>query len=178
MPLTGLDRFTDTKCRCRGGPPCPPAQDGVVVLNVICVADSKLSACAVDASRSCRSRRYSLTPLTMVITLSAPGPLVQHSTALRVFRFFCVDNRTAWQMQNLRVGADRRVRPHRMALLLWMSFVWRRFHNLRLRGGCLTFVPKSPVSTDTTNIGDYTFGSRPSRSTFHHATRFQVFLCR
>ncbi len=23
------------------------------------------------------------------------------------------------------VGADRRVRPHRMALLFWMSFAWR-----------------------------------------------------
>jgi hypothetical protein len=87
MPLTGLDRFTDTKPPRRGGPLCPPAQDGVVVMDVSCVADSKLSACAVDASRSCRSRRYPLTPLTLVTTLSAPGPLAQHSTARRGARF-------------------------------------------------------------------------------------------
>jgi len=82
-----LNRLADANPPRRGGPLCPPAQDGYVVMNVICVADSKFSACAVDASHSCRSCRYPLTPLTMVTTLSAPGPLVQHSTALRVGRY-------------------------------------------------------------------------------------------
>ena len=61
----------------RGGPLRPPASVHVVLMNI---------ACAVDASRSCRSRRYSLTPLMLVATLSSPGPPAQHSTALRAPR--------------------------------------------------------------------------------------------
>ena len=44
-------------------------------------------ACAMDASHSCRSRRYSLVPLFRVATLSSPGPRAQHSSALRVVTF-------------------------------------------------------------------------------------------
>ena len=79
----------------RGGPPCPPARVGVVHANI---------ACAVDASRSCRSRRYTLAPLA---PLSSPGPRAQHPTSHRVgglvvgFDFGGDDE--------FRVGADRRV---------------------------------------------------------------------
>ena len=38
-------------------------------------------------------------------------------------------------------------------------------------------MPKSPVHTGTTDVGGWTFVSRPSRSTSHPAARCHVFLC-
>jgi|GEM_PF-2205535 len=128
----------------------------------------KISACAVDASRSCRSRRYPLTPLTMVVTLSSPGSLVQHSTARRVATFDC-DNGAIY-LPDAKTSEQGRT-------AVSARTCWRCCDGKRLRGRCLAFVPKSPVSTGTTNNGDDTFVSRPSRSTFHPASRCYVYLC-
>ncbi len=49
---------------------------------------------------------------------------------------------------------------------------------IRSRGGCLAFVPKSPVHTGMVGDGATTFVSRPSRSTSHLASRWGVVGCR
>ena len=48
------------------------------------ISSSLVLARAVDASRACRSRRYSLSLFQLQTTLSAPGTSAQHSTAHRV----------------------------------------------------------------------------------------------
>ena len=74
---------------CRGGLPRPPA-----VKN--CLSGCQCAR-VVGASRSCRSRRYTLIPLLSVTPLSSPGPRAQHPTSHRVSQlvggcdFGCVD---------------------------------------------------------------------------------------
>ena len=86
---------------CRGGLPRQPA-----VKN--CLSGCQCAR-VVGASRSCRSRRYTLLPLLSVTPLSSPGPHAQHPTSHRVselvgeYDFGCV--------YKFCVGADRRVRP-------------------------------------------------------------------
>jgi hypothetical protein len=50
----------------------------------------------------------------------------------------------AWQMSNLRVGADRCVRPH---VSLFNCFSDGHKHVVRLRGRCIACVPRSPDVT-------------------------------
>jgi len=57
-----------------GGPPCPP-----VVSNCLSLQCARV----VGASRSCRSRRYTVAPFLSVATLSSPGPHAQHPTPHR-----------------------------------------------------------------------------------------------
>ena len=63
----------------------------------------------VGASRSCRSRRYTLVPLLSVATLSSPGPRAQHPTSHRVGRLVTDD--LAFDGNKFCVVADRCVRP-------------------------------------------------------------------
>ena len=65
----------------------------------------------VGASRSCRSRRYTLSSLLSVATLSSPGPRAQHPTSHRVGRLVTDD--LAFDGNKFCVVADRCVRPHR-----------------------------------------------------------------
>ena len=101
----------------------------------------------------------------LAVVLSSPGPPAQHSTPHRVVTFFlCQLLNLTGGCQNSPCRAGRCTCPR-----LSITF--------RLRGGCLAFVPKSPVHTGTTDFGGYPFVSRPSRSTFHPAARCHVFLC-
>ena len=86
---------------CRGGLPRPPAV-------TTCLSGFQLAR-VVGASRSCRSRRYTLAPLLSVATLSSPGPRAQHPTSHRVGGL--VGCREFGYVDNFCVGADRRVRP-------------------------------------------------------------------
>ena len=56
----------------------------------------------------------------------------------------------------LRVGADRRVSPLGNAPLLRMMRA-RRMYSIRLRGGCLALVPKSPVHTGIAEVAGLHF---------------------
>ena len=96
---------------CRGGLPRPPAV-------TTCLSGFQLAR-VVGASRSCRSRPYTLVPLFSVATLSSPGHRAQHPTSHRVGRLGTDD--LAFDGNKFRVGADRRVRPHRKASLIWMT---------------------------------------------------------
>jgi hypothetical protein len=88
---------------CRGGLPRPPAVTDLISVDQF--------ARVVGASRSCRSRRYTLAPLLSVATLSSPGPRAQHPTSHRVGRL--VTDYLAFDGNKFCVGADRCVRPHR-----------------------------------------------------------------
>ena len=88
---------------CRGGLPRPPA----VTTCLSCFQCARV----VGASRSCRSRRYTLSSLLSVATLSSPGPRAQHPTSHRVGRLVTDD--LAFDGNEFCVGADRCVRPHR-----------------------------------------------------------------
>ena len=86
---------------CRGGLPRPPAV-------TTCLSGFQLAR-EVGASRSCRSRRYTLSSLLSVATLSSPGPRAQHPTSHRVGRLVTDD--LAFDRNKFCVGADRCVRP-------------------------------------------------------------------
>ena len=145
---------------CRGGLPRPPA----VTTCLSCFQCAR----EVGASRSCRSRRYTLASFLSVATLSSPGPRAQHPTSHRVGRLLTDD--LAFDGNKFRVGADRCVRPWCRQFELWLfDAVATRSH-----GGCLALVPKSTVHTFFTFVGCYTFVSRPSHSTSHLASRWQA----
>ena len=84
---------------CRGGLPRPPAI-------TTCLSCFQLAR-VVGASRSCRSRWYTLVPLLSVATLSSPGPRAQHPTSHRVGRLVTDD--LAFDGNKFFVGADRGV---------------------------------------------------------------------
>ena len=86
---------------CRGGLPRPPAL-------TTCLSCFQLTR-VVGASRSCRSRRYTLVPLLSVATLSSPGPRAQHPTSHRVGRLVTDD--LAFDGNKFCVVAYRCVRP-------------------------------------------------------------------
>ena len=130
------DRFhwlNALKFLCRGGQPRPPAI-------TTCLSGYKFAR-LVGALRSCRSRRCTLAPFLSIATLSAPGPRAKHPTSHRVgglvvgFDFGGDDE--------FRVGADRRVRPHGNARLLWMTDAEQMSKSL-CRGG----LPRPPAITN------------------------------
>ena len=86
---------------CRGGLPRPPAVTDLISVDQF--------ARVVGASRSCRSRRYTLSSLLLVATLSSPGPYAQHPTSHRVGGLVTDD--LAFDGNKFRVGAYRCVRP-------------------------------------------------------------------
>ena len=94
----------------------------------------------VGTSRSCRSRRYTLSSLLLVATLSSPGPRAQHPTSHRVGRL--VGCREFGYVDKFCVGADRCVRPHGNAPLFWMTDDGRMSNSL-CRGG----LPRPPAVT-------------------------------
>ena len=99
---------------CRGGLPRPPAV-------TICLSGFQLAR-EVGASRSCRSRRYTLSSLLLVATLSSPGPYVQHPTSNRVGRLVTDD--LAFDGNKFCVEADRCVRPHRECAVVMDDGCW------------------------------------------------------
>ncbi len=80
---------------CRGGLPRPPAV-------TTCLSGFQLAR-EVGASRSCRSRRYTLAPFLSVATLSSPGPRAQHPTSHCVGGL--VGCRESGYVDNICVGA-------------------------------------------------------------------------
>jgi hypothetical protein len=127
----------------------------------------------VGASRSCRSRRYTLVPLLWVAPLSSPGPRVQHPTPHRGVRLvcLCINGILLDGTHPLRRGG-----PPCPPAVTHFKHLSMDAMSIRSRGGCLTLVPKSPVYTFKAPVGGSTFVSRPSRSTSHPASRCYVCL--
>ena len=140
---------------CRGGLPCPPAI-------TTCLSGFQLAR-VVGASRSCRSRRYTLSSLLSVATLSSPGPRAQHPTSHRVSQlvdgcdFGCVDKFRVGEGRcacppmpfSSSVTASRRGRLHlqshfRYLNCHWTTAEWAMLTNPPRRGG----PPCPPVLSD------------------------------